>query len=163
MPATSPDSISNRVRLTNEVAGSVCAFVSEYGAVDAALPGGVNEPSPHKHCIACLCAEDKFFSWPDEQSSASAVCVHVGGIVPLIQRETVSIAVFGEPPRRVIHSPLSCVSAHPLFLSLASRHSFMSPNFGSVSSGGSTVRPLCVAVSMADTLLRLSISSAIWR
>ena len=78
MPFTRPAEISDCVSLSDKLAALVARFVSEYRAVDAALPAGVREAAPHKHGIASFCAEDDFFSGADEQNASAAVCVFMG-------------------------------------------------------------------------------------
>jgi hypothetical protein len=77
MPAIRPDAISNRIRLANEVAGSVTPLVSEHGAVDALLPTVVNEAAPNEHGIGAFGAQDKLFSWTDEQPPLATICIPV--------------------------------------------------------------------------------------
>ncbi len=77
MPATRPDAISNRIRLPNEVAGSVWAFVSEDRAVDPGLAAVIDEAAPDEHGIGALGAQDKLFPGTDEQPPPAAIGISV--------------------------------------------------------------------------------------
>lgn len=85
MPATSPDSISDRIRLAYKVRGSVLAFVSEYGAVDTAFAAAVDESAPHIHRIACFRAKDNLFARSGEEFSFATVRVLVRAVMSFIK------------------------------------------------------------------------------
>jgi hypothetical protein len=89
MPAIRPEAISNRIRLTYEVRGSVRAFVSEHGAVDTVLSAVVDEVAPNKEGVSALGSQDEFFAWADEQFALPSVLVLVGRIVSFIEGEAV--------------------------------------------------------------------------
>lgn len=84
MPATRPEAISNRIRLTYEGAGSVRAFVSEYGAIDSVLSAVIDELSPHEEGVSCAGAEYNFLAGPHEQFCVPPICIDVSRIVALI-------------------------------------------------------------------------------
>ncbi|MDJ0922084.1 MAG: hypothetical protein QNI84_13235 [Henriciella sp.] len=78
------------------------AFVAEYGAIDAALPAGIDKLSPNKQGITSCGTQDDFFAGTCEEFSSPSVPISIGAVVPLVERKAGLIAVFGEPPQRAI-------------------------------------------------------------
>jgi len=116
MPATRPEAISNRVRLSNEERAAPRRLVAEDCAVDAFLSAVVDELSPDEQRITALGPQNQLRSGSDEQAALASISVATGRVVPLIQLEAVKIAVPGHPPQRpFLHRP-----GHGLALS--SRH-----------------------------------------
>jgi hypothetical protein len=82
MPAISPDAISNRIRLTNEVRAAVRPFVAERGTVDTRLDFAgsrvdaiVPESPPDEEGIAVFGAEDELFAGASEQFADPSVLI----------------------------------------------------------------------------------------
>ena len=67
--------ISDCISLSDKLARSVAAFVSEHCAVDADLSAVVDEFSPNKHGVGTLCSEDDFFTRTRKDFLPSAICV----------------------------------------------------------------------------------------
>lgn len=101
MPQIRPEAISNRVRLAYEVRAAVRGLISEKGAVDAGLPAIVGESSPRKAGVSAVGSQHNFFAGAAKEFAHSAVCVSVGGVVPLIEFQAVNVAVLRQPPVRV--------------------------------------------------------------
>lgn len=98
MPAIRPEAISNRIRLAYEFRALMRGFVAENRAVDPALAAGIEEPSPDEKRIGRLCAEDDFLARSGEDPAPPAVAVLTGRVVPLVEREAVTVAILCEPP-----------------------------------------------------------------
>ena len=98
MPAIRPEAVSNAIRLAYEFRALMWAFVSEHGAVDTLLAAVVDELSPGEHGIRLLCSQDNLFSWANELRAPSPIGVAVATVVALVEFETVTVAVLGQPP-----------------------------------------------------------------
>ncbi len=81
MPAMRPQAISNRIRLSNEVAAPVLALVSEDGAVDSVLSAVINELSPDPNSVGGDCSEHPLLAGANEQDALPTVSVVVGAVV----------------------------------------------------------------------------------
>jgi hypothetical protein len=84
MPAIRPDSISDRVSLSDKLGRGVRRLVAEEGAVDTLLSAVVDKFPPGPACIACVSSKDEFFSRPNKLESGSVVGVFVTGVMSLI-------------------------------------------------------------------------------
>ncbi len=104
MPAMRPQAISNRIRLSNEVAAPVLALVSEDGAVDSVLPAVINELSPYEHGVSAGCSKDDLLSRANEEFPLSPILVLIGRVVTFIEFKAVNVSVFCKPPNRGGHS-----------------------------------------------------------
>jgi hypothetical protein len=107
MPAINPEAISNRIRFTNEVRAAMRSFIAERGAVDSRLrlrralvDAGVEEFSPDEERRSIVGSEDDFVTGAAEQFPDASIGVPMRGVVALVQREAVNIAVLGQPPKR---------------------------------------------------------------
>ena len=105
MPAISPEAISNRIRLANEVGAPVLAFVAERGAADSSLTFSgarvtavVGESAPDEECAAVFGSKDDLFAGATEQGEAARRRFPRERIVSFVEREAVTVAVLCEPP-----------------------------------------------------------------
>jgi len=80
-------------------------LVAEQGAVDTFLPAVIDELPPNKDGVSGFGAEDEFFTGTDEQFALASVAGMPRGIVTLVEGETLTVAVFREPPHRLHHTP----------------------------------------------------------
>ena len=85
MPLTRPAEISDGVSLSDKVGRSELAFVSEHGAVDALLPGIIDELSPNKHGVSVSGSEHDMLAWSDKLALPSSVSVFIAAVVPLVE------------------------------------------------------------------------------
>lgn len=85
MPFTRPAEISNGVSLSDKVGRSEAAFVSEDGAVDALLPGIVDELSPNKHGVSVSGSKNDVLAGSDKLAALSSVSVFIATVMPLIE------------------------------------------------------------------------------
>jgi hypothetical protein len=98
VPFTSPEAISNRIRLSNEFAARVRSFIAECGTVDPLLSAAVNELPPDEEGIAWFSSQDDLLAGADEEASPPSVGVASGRIVPFIHGKAVTVSILGQPP-----------------------------------------------------------------
>jgi hypothetical protein len=95
--------ISDGVSLSDKLRRTFVAmrgFVSEDGAVDAFLLRDrvVDELAPDEHGVGIGSPKNDVLSGADELSALASVCVSVAAVVPLVEFEAVTVAVFRHPP-----------------------------------------------------------------
>jgi hypothetical protein len=98
MPATRPDRISDSVSLSDKLRREKRPLVTEEGAVDSGLVRSGNKAAPYKSGVSVLGSEDDLFARPSEQAAHPPISVLIRGVVPLIQCQDGSVAVFSDPP-----------------------------------------------------------------
>ncbi len=93
------------ILLAYKVRASMLRLISEYGAVDSLLPFSgslidavINEVSPDPNSVSVSGAEYPLLAGADKQDLFSSVRIVTSAVVPLIQREAVTVAVTGQPP-----------------------------------------------------------------
>lgn len=107
MPATRPEAISNRIRLTNKARALARPLVAERRAIDAVLwlasslvDAVVDKLAPDEERVERLGSEYPLFAGADEQAARAPVGVAVRRVVPLVESQAVNIAILRQPPIR---------------------------------------------------------------
>lgn len=98
MPATRPEAISNRIRLTYEARAAERPFVPEDGTVNSFLAAVIDKVPPDEHGVSWGGSEDNLLSRPDKELSQSSVGVMPAGVMSLVHLKTVQISIHCQPP-----------------------------------------------------------------